>query len=166
MARDSTIEARLWRWAEAVKGGADVHGYPVKCTLHPDWSPPSPGMTPTLKVAPASDVRQTHALVLQLSERMQATLSAHYVYRMSMAMAGEMLEIANLGVEFLRMDAVAFVWKRMGTPCENLPEAHTVIRAFSALVRIAAPAMLFKSEAIVHPDEVVKYISPEECQIS
>jgi amylosucrase len=82
------------------------------------------------------------------------------------AMAGEMLEIANLGVEFLRMDAVAFVWKRMGTSCENLPEAHTVIRAFSALVRIAAPSMLFKSEAIVHPDDVVKYISPEECQIS
>ena len=82
------------------------------------------------------------------------------------AMAGEMLAIANLGTEILRMDAVAFVWKRMGTVCENLPEAHTVIRAFSALVRIAAPSMLFKSEAIVHPDDVVKYISPEECQLS
>jgi len=82
------------------------------------------------------------------------------------AMAGEMLAIANLGTEFLRMDAVAFVWKRLGTPCENLPEAHTVIRAFSALVRIAAPGLLFKSEAIVHPDDVVKYISPQECQLS
>ena len=77
-----------------------------------------------------------------------------------------MLAIANLGTEILRMDAVAFVWKRLGTVCENLPEAHTVIRAFSALVRIAAPSMLFKSEAIVHPDDVVKYISPEECQLS
>lgn len=82
------------------------------------------------------------------------------------AMAGEMLAIANLGAEFLRMDAVAFVWKRMGTSCENLPEAHGLIRAFSALVRIAAPALLFKSEAIVHPDEVVKYIAPEECQLA
>jgi amylosucrase len=82
------------------------------------------------------------------------------------AMAGEMLAIANLGTEFLRMDAVAFVWKRMGTPCENLPEAHTLIRAFSALVRIAAPSLLFKSEAIVHPDEVVKYVSAAECQVS
>ncbi len=82
------------------------------------------------------------------------------------AMAGEMLAIANLGTEILRMDAVAFVWKRMGTVCENLPEAHTVIRAFSALVRIAAPSMLFKSEAIVHPDDVVKYISKQECQLS
>jgi amylosucrase len=82
------------------------------------------------------------------------------------AMAGEMLAIANLGTEILRMDAVAFVWKKLGTSCENLPEAHTVIRAFSALVRIAAPSLLFKSEAIVHPDDVVKYISPQECQLS
>ncbi|MEJ7138537.1 amylosucrase [Amphibiibacter pelophylacis] len=82
------------------------------------------------------------------------------------AMAGEMLRIANLGVEFLRMDAVAFVWKRLGTPCENLPEAHHLLRAYNALARIAAPSLLFKSEAIVHPDDVVSYISPEECQVS
>ena len=82
------------------------------------------------------------------------------------AMAREMLHIANLGVEFLRMDAVAFVWKRVGTSCENLPEAHHLLRAYNALARIAAPSLLFKSEAIVHPDEVVTYISPEECQVS
>ena len=82
------------------------------------------------------------------------------------AMAREMLFIANLGVDFLRMDAVAFVWKRMGTTCESLPEAHHLLRAYNALARIAAPSLLFKSEAIVHPDEVVSYISTEECQIS
>ncbi len=31
---------------------------------------------------------------------------------------------------------------------------------------MAAPSLLFKSEAIVHPDEVVSYISPDECQLS
>lgn len=82
------------------------------------------------------------------------------------AMGGEMLAIANLGIEFLRMDAVAFIWKRLGTSCENLPEAHTLLRAYNALARIAAPALLFKSEAIVHPDDVVKYIAPAECQVS
>ncbi|MDP9310907.1 MAG: alpha-amylase family glycosyl hydrolase [Chloroflexota bacterium] len=82
------------------------------------------------------------------------------------AMAEEMLFIANAGVEILRLDAVAFIWKRLGTSCENLPEAHLIIQAFNALARIAAPAMLFKSEAIVHPDDVIKYISPQECQIS
>ena len=82
------------------------------------------------------------------------------------AMAGEMLFLANQGVEILRMDAVAFIWKRMGTPCESLPEAHLLLQAFNAVLRIAAPAVLFKSEAIVHPDEVQDYISPEECQLS
>ena len=82
------------------------------------------------------------------------------------ALAREMLFIANLGVDFLRMDAVAFVWKRQGTPCENLPEAHHLLRAYNALCRIAAPSLLFKSEAIVHPDDVAGYISTGECQVS
>lgn len=82
------------------------------------------------------------------------------------AMAEEMLFLGNTGVEILRLDAVAFIWKQMGTTCENLPEAHLLIQAFNAVCRIAAPGLAFKSEAIVHPDEVVKYISTEECQIS
>jgi amylosucrase len=82
------------------------------------------------------------------------------------AMAEEMLFIANIGVEILRLDAVAFIWKRMGTSCENQPEAHQIIQAFNSIARITAPAMLFKSEAIVHPDDVLSYISPRECQIS
>jgi len=81
-------------------------------------------------------------------------------------MAGEMLFLANQGVEVLRLDAVAFIWKEMGTSCENLPQAHSIIQAYNLIARIAAPALLFKSEAIVHPDEVAKYIHPEECQLS
>ena len=81
-------------------------------------------------------------------------------------MAEEMLFLANQGVEVIRLDAVAFIWKEMGTSCENLPQAHQLIRAFNATARISAPALLFKSEAIVHPDDVVKYIDPAECQLS
>lgn len=82
------------------------------------------------------------------------------------AMLGEMLFLANQGVEVLRLDAVAFVWKQLGTSCENLPQAHQIIQALNALVRIAAPAMIFKSEAIVHPDNVASYISRDECPLS
>lgn len=82
------------------------------------------------------------------------------------AMAGEMLFLANQGVDILRMDAVAFIWKQLGTTCENLPEAHTLLQAFNAVCRIGAPSLLFKSEAIVHPDEVALYIDPAECQLS
>ncbi len=82
------------------------------------------------------------------------------------AMAEEMLFLANRGVEVLRLDAVAFLWKRLGSDCENQPEAHTIIRAFNAIARIVAPSLLFKSEAIVQPSEVVRYVHPEECQLS
>lgn len=82
------------------------------------------------------------------------------------AMAGELLFLANLGVDVLRMDAVAFIWKELGTACESLPQAHLLLQAFNVVCRIAAPGVLFKSEAIVHPDEVVTYIDPAECQLS
>lgn len=81
MARDEQIDARLWRWAEWLKSG-DGAGYPVKSTLHEDWSPPSPGMRPGMRVAPACDGLQTHRLVLAMTERMRATLTAHYLLRM------------------------------------------------------------------------------------
>ncbi len=82
------------------------------------------------------------------------------------AMLAEMLFIANTGVDILRFDAIAFVWKKMGTSCENLSEAHQLIQAFNACAQIAAPGLVFKSEAIVHPDELVRYVSPDECQLS
>ncbi len=81
-------------------------------------------------------------------------------------MMEEMLFLANQGVEILRLDAVAFIWKRLGTDSQNQPEAHWIIQAFNAMASIAAPAMVFKSEAIVHPDEVREYVSVDECPLS
>ncbi len=82
------------------------------------------------------------------------------------SMAEEMLFIANLGTEVLRLDAVPFVWKEKGESCEGMAKAHTIIKAFNALARIAAPSLVFKSEAIVHPDEVVSYNGSDQCQLS
>lgn len=66
----------------------------------------------------------------------------------------------------LRLDTVPFLWKKPGTPCENLPEAHLVVRALNAAAAIAAPSLVFKSEAIVRPDEVARYVRPDECRLS
>ncbi len=81
-------------------------------------------------------------------------------------MAEEMLFLANTGVEVLRLDAVAFIWKQLGYELRKPARGALLIQAFNAAARIAAPALLFKSEAIVHPDEVALYIHPEECQLS
>jgi amylosucrase len=82
------------------------------------------------------------------------------------AITSEMLFLANAGCDALRLDALAFIWKEMGTDCENRPKAHVLIQAFNRCLQIVAPAVVFKSEAIVHPDEVVKYIDKDECQLS
>lgn len=82
------------------------------------------------------------------------------------AICSEMLFLANIGCDALRLDALAFIYKEMGTNCENQEKAHTLIKAFNSCLQISAPAVVFKSEAIVHPDEVIKYIDPQECQLS
>jgi amylosucrase len=66
--------------------------------------------------------------------------------------------LANVGVSVLRLDAIAFLWKRLGTNCQNQPEVHAITRALRALVRIACPAVVLKAEAIVAPDDLVQYL--------
>jgi amylosucrase len=74
------------------------------------------------------------------------------------AMLRTMLDLANRGVDVLRLDAAPFLWKRMGTNCQNQPETHLLLQAFRALTRIAAPGVLFKAEAIVAPEMLVPYL--------
>ena len=65
---------------------------------------------------------------------------------------------ANAGVEIFRLDAIAFLWKRMGTSCQNQPEVHDLTQALRTVARIAAPAVLFKAEAIVGPADLPAYL--------
>ena len=68
------------------------------------------------------------------------------------------LFLANAGVEVLRLDAIAFVFKRMGTDCQNQPEVHAITQALRAVARIACPSVCFKAEAIVGPADLVHYL--------
>ncbi|MGD9961094.1 alpha-amylase family protein [Nocardioides sp.] len=68
------------------------------------------------------------------------------------------LFLANLGVEVLRLDAIAFIWKRLGTNCQNQPEVHAITQVLRTVARIAAPALVFKAEAIVGPRDLVQYL--------
>jgi amylosucrase len=68
------------------------------------------------------------------------------------------LNLANHGVEAVRLDAIAFLWKRRGTSCQNQPEVHALTQALRAVTRMACPATLFKAEAIVGPRDLVQYL--------
>lgn len=75
-----------------------------------------------------------------------------------LAVLGIVLDLANAGAEVLRLDAVAFMWKRLGTICQNEPEVHDILQAINQAASVAAPATIFKAEAIVGPHELVPYL--------
>jgi amylosucrase len=86
-------------------------------------------------------------------------------------MLGVMLDLANVGAEVLRLDAIAFTWKRLGTDCQNQPEAHLLAQVFRALMAVAAPGVVLKAEAIVPPRQLVPYLGAherrrEECHLA
>ncbi len=81
--------------------------------------------------------------------------------RVFLEMTGVLLSLANVGVEVFRLDAVAFMWKELGTNCQNLPEVHDLLQALRACSRIAAASVVHKAEAIVGPDDLVTYLGTD-----
>lgn len=87
----------------------------------------------------------------------------------------EMIDIilfwANKGADILRLDAVAFLWKKMGSACQNEREAHLLLQLMKDCCQVTAPGVLFIAEAIVSPGEIAKYfgedaINAKECEIA
>ncbi len=87
----------------------------------------------------------------------------------------EMLDIvlywANKGADIVRLDAVAFLWKKIGTTCQNEREAHLILQLMKDCSQVTAPGVLFIAEAIVAPVEITKYFGEDaviakECEIA
>jgi len=87
----------------------------------------------------------------------------------------EMVDIvltwANHGADIVRLDAVAFLWKKIGTACQNEREAHLILQMMKDCCQVTAPGLLFIAEAIVAPSEITKYfgedaIIAKECEIA
>lgn len=87
----------------------------------------------------------------------------------------EMLDIilfwANQGADILRLDAVAFLWKKIGSSCQNEREAHLILQLLKDCCQVTSPGVLFIAEAIVAPVEVTKYFGEDaviakECEIA
>lgn len=74
---------------------------------------------------------------------------------------------ANLGVDVLRIDAPAFIWKQLETTCQNLPQAHTLLQLIRQCVEVAAPGMTLLGEAIVEPEKILEYFGhADECHFA
>ncbi|MEO5581560.1 MAG: alpha-amylase family glycosyl hydrolase, partial [Saprospiraceae bacterium] len=88
--------------------------------------------------------------------------------RVLVEMLDTILFYANLGVDILRIDAPAFIWKSKGTNCQNLPQAHTLLQLIKQCVLLAAPGMAILGEAIVATAEIIKYFGngTNECDFA
>ena len=87
----------------------------------------------------------------------------------------EMIDVilfwANHGADIVRLDAVAFLWKKIGTTCQNEREAHLILQMMKDCCQVTAPGVLFIAEAIVAPVEITKYFGEDaviakECEIA
>lgn len=86
-------------------------------------------------------------------------------------MLGNLVALANMGIDVIRFDALAFLWKKIGTISQNLPEAHTLISLFRMCLQVIAPGVVLLAEAIVAPRDIIKYFGENqyegnECEIA
>ena len=137
---------------------------------HPDFLPHVPGPHGARRVrahAPGRLPRHGAGVSFTWSEEHAWVWTTFNAYQWDLdytnpdvfvAMAAAMLGLAAVGVDVLRLDAAPFLWKRLGTNCQNQPEVHELLQAFRAAMRIAAPAVAFKAEAIVAPRDLVPYL--------
>lgn len=86
------------------------------------------------------------------------------------AMSEVLFNLANMGIAGFRLDSTAFLWKRPGTSCRNLPEVHGILTAWRALLSIVAPGVVLKAEAIERLEEVLPYFGAadgsRECDLA
>ena len=83
-------------------------------------------------------------------------------------MVGNMLYMANRGTDVIRLDAVPYIWKQIGTNCRNLPQVHTLVRMMRIISEIVCPGVLLLGEVVMEPSKVVPYfgtVDKPECHM-
>ena len=77
-------------------------------------------------------------------------------------MTENMLYLANRGVDIIRLDAVPYIWKELGTSCRNLHQVHVLVRMMNIACRVVCPGVLLLGEVVMEPSKVLPYFGTEE----
>ena len=72
------------------------------------------------------------------------------------------LYLANQGMDIIRIDAVPYIWKQLGTNCRNLPQVHTIVRMMRMIGEVVCPGIVLLGEVVMAPVEVVPYFGTVE----
>ncbi len=78
------------------------------------------------------------------------------------------LYLANRGIDIIRIDAVPYIWKELGTQCRNLKQVHTIVRMMRMISEIVCPGILLLGEVVMEPEKVAPYfgtVDKPECHM-
>ena len=105
-------------------------------------------------------------------EDMQAyVLTSFYPYQWDLnyknpavfhAMIDNLLFLANKGIDIIRIDAVPYIWKELGTDCRNLPQVHTIVRMLYLICEAVCPSVLLLGEVVMAPEKLAPYFGEVE----
>ena len=157
-----TSEDHAW----AKKARANESGYRDRYFFYDDWTIPRefektvPQVFPT--TAPGS--------FTQLEDG-QVVMTNFYPYQWDLNYANpavfndmteNLLYLADRGLDVIRLDAVPYIWKQLGTPCRNLPQVHTLVRMLRLACEIVCPGVLLLGEVVMEPAKVAPYFGTPE----
>lgn len=151
-------------WAKKARDG--VPGYRERYFFYDDWTIPRefektiPEVFPT--TAPGSFTQLENGPIV---------MTNFYPYQWDLnyanpvvfnEMTANLLYLANRGIDVLRLDAIPYIWKEIGTSCRNLPQVHTLARMLRMVCEIVCPGVLLLGEVVMEPAKVAPYFGTPE----
>ena len=151
-------------WARRARAGES--GYRERYFFYDSWAVPMefektvPQVFPT--TAPGS--------FTQLEDG-QIVMTSFYPYQWDLNYANpavfndmteNLLFLANRGMDVLRLDAIPYIWKELGTDCRNLPQVHTLSRMLRIACEVVCPSVLLLGEVVMEPSKVAAYFGTTE----
>ena len=152
-------------WAKKARAGEP--GYRERYFFYDNWEIPNqfeqtvPQVFPT--TAPGS--------FTWLPDCNQVVMTSFYPYQWDLNYANpvvfndmteNLLYLTNRGIDVIRLDAVPYIWKQLGTSCRNLPQVHTLVRMMRIVCEIVCPGVLLLGEVVMEPAKVVPYFGTPE----
>ena len=158
-------------WARRARAGEKE--YQARYFFYDDWSVPRefektvPQVFPTTAPGNFSWCEEAGKVVMTTFYPYQWDLdyANPAVFR---DMTENMLFLCNQGIDIIRLDAVPYIWKELGTPCRNLPQVHTLVRMMRMACEVVCPATLLLGEVVMEPSKVVPYfgtVDKPECHL-
>lgn len=147
-------------WARKARAGEP--GYRERYFFYDSWDIPREFEKTVPQVFPTTAPGSFTWLV----DCKQAVMTNFYPYQWDLNYANpvvfndmteNLLYLANRGIDIIRLDAVPYIWKELGTTCRNLPQVHTLVRMMRMVCEIVCPSVLLLGEVVMEPAKVTPY---------